>query len=102
MITRINTAGDVSVREAIAQSINTVAVQVEMRIGVSSIINMAHRLGVTGSLPADASLALGTSDVSGLTKLTSAYAAVANGGEGLFPYGVPAGERCDRPRALRA
>jgi penicillin-binding protein 1A len=79
--------GSVSLAEAFARSINTVAVQVEMRAGISHVVAAAHRLGITSNLTNDASLALGTSEVS-LMELTSAYAAFASGGIGAWPYGI--------------
>ena len=79
--------GDVTVSEAVAESINTVAVQVLQRVGVDNVIATAHRLGITSDLGRDLSLALGTSEVS-LMELTAAYATFANGGTGAWPYGI--------------
>jgi penicillin-binding protein 1A len=47
----------------------------------------AKRLGISGSLKARPSLALGAAEVS-LLELTSAYASVANGGYGVLPHGI--------------
>ncbi len=63
--------GDITVADAFAQSINTVAVQVEMRTGVPRVVAAAHRVGITADLTNDASLALGTSEVT-LLELTGA------------------------------
>jgi penicillin-binding protein 1A len=79
--------GEVSAAEALAESINTVAAQVLQRAGVDNVINVAHRLGITGDLTRDASLALGTSEVT-LLDLTTAYCAFAGGGRGALPYGI--------------
>lgn len=79
--------GEVTVSEAVADSINTVAAQVLMRAGIDNVIATAHRLGITAELTHDASLALGTGEVS-LVDLTTAYAAFASGGIGAWPYGV--------------
>jgi penicillin-binding protein 1A len=79
--------GDISLADAFAQSINTVAVQVEMRAGVSRVVAAAHRVGITAELTNDASLALGTSEVT-LLELTGAYAVFANGGMGVWPHGI--------------
>jgi penicillin-binding protein 1A len=79
--------GDITVADAFAQSINTVAVQVEMRVGVPHVIAAAHRLGITADLGNDASLALGTSEVT-LLELTGAYGVFANGGMGVWPHGI--------------
>jgi penicillin-binding protein 1A len=79
--------GEVTASEALIQSINTVAAQVLQRAGVDNVINAAHRLGITSDLTRDASLALGTSEVT-LLDLTTAYCAFASGGRGALPYGV--------------
>ncbi|HEX4113697.1 MAG TPA: PBP1A family penicillin-binding protein [Stellaceae bacterium] len=79
--------GDVSVADAVAFSINTVAAQVIEHTGVSHVIDVARRLGITTDLQRDASLALGTNEVT-LIELTSAYAAFASGGVGTWPYGI--------------
>jgi penicillin-binding protein 1A len=79
--------GSVSLADAFAESINTVAVQVEMRAGIPRVVAAAHRLGITAALGNDASLALGTSEVT-LLELTGAYATFANGGTSVWPYGI--------------
>ena len=79
--------GDMTLAEALAQSINTIAVQVALRAGVDNIVAAAHRLGISSPLTRDASIALGADDVN-LMELTSAYAPFANGGMGVWAYGI--------------
>ena len=79
--------GEVSVGDAVAYSINTVAAQVIERTGVGNVIDMARRLGITSDLQHDASLALGTNEVT-LLELTAAYASFASDGIGAWPYGI--------------
>ena len=79
--------GPVTVREGFARSINTVAVRVGLRAGVKRIRAAARRLGIESRLPADASIALGTGEVT-LLELTSAYLALANGGARVLPHGI--------------
>jgi len=79
--------GEVTVAEAIAESINTVAVQVAQRAGIPQVIAVANRLGITSDLAQDASIALGTNEVN-LLELVSAYAPFANGGSGVLAYGI--------------
>ncbi len=79
--------GDVTVADAVAYSINTVAAQVIERVGPKNVIAVARRLGITTPLPDDDSLALGTGSVS-LLELTSAYAAFASGGVAAWPHAV--------------
>ena len=79
--------GEVTVAEALAQSMNSVAVQLEQRVGVDAVIADAHRLGISSELNRDMSLALGTANVT-LMELTAAYAAFASGGQGAWPYAI--------------
>jgi penicillin-binding protein 1A len=79
--------GEVTVAEAIAESINTVAAQVAQRAGIANVIAVANRLGITSELSRDASIALGTNEVN-LLELVSAYAPFANGGKGILAYGI--------------
>src|SRR5258708_27666566 len=79
--------GDVNLREAFARSLNSVAVQVSERAGRRSVTEAARRLGITSPLAADASIALGTSEVN-LLELTGAYAAFDNCGNAVWPRGI--------------
>jgi penicillin-binding protein 1A len=77
--------GSVSLREALATSLNTVAVKLGVEVGPKRVVRVAQRLGISSPLQANASLALGTSEVTPL-ELVAAYAAFANGGTGVIPY----------------
>jgi penicillin-binding protein 1A len=79
--------GDVTMAEGLAQSLNTVSVEIAERAGIGKVVAVARRLGITSQLAADASIALGTSEVN-LLELVSAYAPFANGGSGVLPYGI--------------
>ena len=79
--------GRVTLKEALARSLNSVEVQLAERAGVGHVIDVARRLGITSELRKDLSIALGTSEVS-LLELTGAYAAFADGGKGVWPYGI--------------
>jgi len=77
--------GPVSMRDALALSLNTTAVKLNMEVGPKNVVQTAQRLGISSPLQANGSLALGTSEVTPL-ELVSAYAAFANGGNGVIPY----------------
>ncbi|AWN52574.1 PBP1A family penicillin-binding protein [Methylobacterium sp. 17Sr1-1] len=77
--------GPVTLRDALAHSLNTVAVRLSQEVGPKAVVQTAQRLGITSALQANASLALGTSEVTPL-ELVGAYAAFANGGMGVIPY----------------
>ncbi len=79
--------GEVTLAEGLAQSINTIAVQVAQRAGIRKVTAVAHRLGISSELAPEMSLALGTSEVN-LLELVSAYAPFANGGLGVWPHGI--------------
>ena len=79
--------GEVTLREAFANSLNTVAVKLAERVNRGSVIAMARRLGLTTPIIEEPSLSLGTSEVS-LLELTAAYGVVANGGYRIKPYGI--------------
>lgn len=79
--------GEVTLSEAMARSLNTVAVRVAVKAGYAKVVNVARRLGVTSDLEAVPSLALGAGEVT-LTELTASYAVFANGGRGVWTYGI--------------
>lgn len=82
-----NFLGSITLREAMARSVNTVAVQVSERVGRGKVIDAARRLGITSPLKSHPSLALGASEVS-LVELTAAYGVIANGGVAVWPHGI--------------
>ena len=74
--------GPVTLTQALAQSLNTVAVRLGLEVGAKGVAKVAHRLGIQSDLQPNASLALGTSEVSPL-ELVTAYVPFANGGIGV-------------------
>jgi penicillin-binding protein 1A len=79
--------GAVTLTQALAMSLNTVAVRLGLEVGPKNVARTAYRLGISSKLDANASIALGTSEVS-LTELVGAYAPFANGGRGVAPHVV--------------
>jgi penicillin-binding protein 1A len=79
--------GPVTLTQALAMSLNTVAVRLGLEVGAKNVVRTAHRLGISSKLDANASIALGTSEVS-LVELVGAYAPFANGGLGVSPHVV--------------
>ncbi len=86
--------GVISMRQALEQSVNTVAVQVAEQAGRSRVVDVAHRLGVVSDIPSHPSIALGSAEVT-LIELTAAYTALARGGVGVLPHGVSEIRRMD-------
>ena len=81
--------GPVTLRRAMAGSLNAATVRLSETIGRRGTIALARRLGITARLNDEPSLALGTGEVT-LLQLTAAYAAFANGGYPVEPHGVTA------------
>ncbi|MCO6184763.1 transglycosylase domain-containing protein [Rhizobium sp. L1K21] len=77
--------GPVTVQYALTHSLNTIAAQLVMEAGPQQVVKLAHRLGIESKLQENASIALGTSEVS-LEELTGAYAAFMNGGYKATPH----------------
>jgi penicillin-binding protein 1A len=73
-----------TIRRALKVSSNRAAAQLMQRIGTTTTIYYAQRLGIQSSLPIVPSLALGTGEVT-LLELTSAYTAFANRGTASTP-----------------
>ena len=77
--------GEVTLQQAFAESLNTIAVKLIAYVGVGEVIKMAKRMGIESELENNRSLALGTSEVS-LMELSRAYTILANGGANIEPY----------------
>ena len=93
--------GAVTLRDALALSMNAAAARLNMTVGPRKTAAVARRLGIHSELREDASLALGTSEVT-LLELTGAYGVLANGGRSVdAAHHQPRAHRL-RPRALRA
>jgi len=79
--------GRISYTDALAFSSNSVAVQVQEKVGRDEVAATAGRLGLSASNPRHPSMALGAVETS-LLRLTAAYAAFANQGYGVLPHGI--------------
>lgn len=80
-------AGTVTLTEALARSINTVAVKLAEKVGVKTVADTAARLGISSPIQSNLSIALGSSEVT-LLELTSAYSTFATGGRRAIPFGI--------------
>ncbi|MHC2623264.1 penicillin-binding protein 1A [Bradyrhizobium huanghuaihaiense] len=79
--------GAVTLTQALAMSLNTVAIRLGLEVGPKNVVRTAHRLGISSKLEPNASIALGTSEVS-VVELVGAYAPFANGGFAVAPHVV--------------
>ncbi len=79
--------GSMSLRNAFAHSVNTIAVQLSDEVGIPAVIDTAKRMGVQSALPAVPSLALGSAEVT-LMEMTRAFGSVAAGVQSIEPYSI--------------
>ena len=87
-------AGPVRLRDALANSLNTVSARLAVAVGPQSVVDTALRFGISSRLQAVPSIALGTQEVS-LLELTAAYAPFANGGDGVIAHVITRIETAD-------
>lgn len=76
--------GPVTLRRAIALSLNTVAVRLANEAGVDKIVRLARGLGVRTPLRSDLTVALGSSEVTPMD-MALAYSSIARGGVRIEP-----------------
>ena len=76
--------GPLTMREALVQSRNPVAVQLGMQVSIDSVSALAHRMGLDATIPPYPSSAIGTASVRPLDMAT-AFGAIANGGAAIKP-----------------
>src|SRR5205085_1142182 len=79
--------GYMNLWKATADSINVVFAQLVLQIGAKSVVNAAHRMGITSSLIPVPSITLGTEDVSPL-EMASAYQTLADQGVHCETYAI--------------
>ena len=79
--------GATTLRNAFAQSINTVAVQEAAAAGFDTVADTARRFGISTPIDRRPAMALGSSVVT-LMEMTAAYASIAAGGAEVRPYGI--------------
>ncbi|GLK81277.1 transglycosylase domain-containing protein [Methylopila turkensis] len=77
--------GPMTLTDALAHSVNTVAVRLGVEVGPVNVVRTAERMGISSQLAPNPSVALGTSEVTPL-ELAAAYAPFANGGMAAKPY----------------
>jgi len=76
--------GPVTLRSALAHSLNSVAVRLVDRIGVERLIRQARKLGIGSPMEKNLSLALGSASLS-LLEMVRAYTVFASGGHLVEP-----------------
>ena len=79
--------GEVTVREALEHSLNAATARLAHEVGLQAIIETAHRLGITSSLPPYPSVVLGAAEVTPF-EVAQAFAALANSGLRTTPLAI--------------
>ncbi|HTB23270.1 MAG TPA: PBP1A family penicillin-binding protein [bacterium] len=80
-------AGRVTLRRALYESRNVVAVKLLDKIGIFNAVNTAYKMGITSKLTRNLSLALGTSEVS-LLEMVNGFCPLANQGVRVEPMAI--------------
>jgi penicillin-binding protein 1A len=86
--------GDVTLRQALASSINLVAIRLGLEIGIDAVVDEAHRYGLTTPVYPVPATFIGSSDVYPL-QMVSAYTAPAALGVRAAPLGIRRVEDAD-------
>jgi len=82
-----NFRGWTSIRDALTNSVNIVAVKTLIKVGWDPVVEIAEKMGIKSTLNKTYSLALGASEVN-LLELTSAYGTLATQGVHVHPHGI--------------
>ena len=76
--------GTISLRRALAQSRNIPALRLADRLTIKTVIDYAHRFGITSNIPAYLPVALGSAEIT-LLEQTNAYSVFPNDGVRISP-----------------
>ncbi len=71
--------GTMTIRQAMAQSVNSITAQIMQRLGADNVAEFAHRMGIESRIDPVPSLCLGTSEMS-LYEMVGAYCTFVNNG----------------------
>ncbi len=76
--------GMVTLKTALANSINTVSAKLIDKVGPEAVVELTHKLGVTSEIPAQPSIALGAVEIT-VHDMVAAYSTFANEGVYIKP-----------------
>ncbi|WP_339951965.1 transglycosylase domain-containing protein [uncultured Albimonas sp.] len=79
--------GPMTLTQALARSVNTVAVRTAVETGLPAVRRMAEQMGITADLAPGPAIALGTSEAT-LLDMTGVYATIAHNGLKTEPWGI--------------
>ncbi|MFN4145092.1 MAG: penicillin-binding protein 1A [Runella sp.] len=73
-----------TLRQALAKSVNSISAHLMKLVGPQTVVEYAHKLGITSPIPKDVTICLGTPDMS-VFEMVNAYSTFANGGKHVTP-----------------
>jgi penicillin-binding protein 1A len=76
--------GMVTLKKALASSINTISAKLMDKVGPEAVVKLTHKLGVKSEIPTQASIALGAVDIT-VEDMVAAYGTFANQGVYIKP-----------------
>lgn len=76
--------GMVTLKQALANSINTISAKLIDKTGPEAVVELTHKLGVTSEIPVQPSIALGAVDIT-VQDMVAAYSTFANQGVYIKP-----------------
>ncbi|MES2544507.1 MAG: transglycosylase domain-containing protein [Bacteroidota bacterium] len=76
--------GMVTLKKALANSINTISAKLIDKVGPEAVVTLAHKLGIKSEIPPQASIALGAVDIT-VQDMVAAYSTFANQGVYVKP-----------------
>ena len=79
--------GEVSMKDALALSLNTPTVRLADKVGIGRIEKLATKLGISTPMHRELSLALGTKEVS-VIDMTTVFSVFAHHGRAVLPYAI--------------
>lgn len=82
-----NFEGTITLRRALAQSLNIPALKIANNLGIRTVIDYAHRFGITSNIPPYLPVALGAAEIS-LIEQTSAYSVFPDDGVRIVPRDI--------------
>jgi penicillin-binding protein 1A len=80
-----STGGEVTLRYALANSLNTVSARIIHKVGPPTVVEYASKMGINSPIEPVYSIALGTMDLNVL-ELTASYGTILNLGKWMEPY----------------
>src|SRR5690606_21483924 len=75
---------DMTLRHALARSLNTITAQLTVIVGADKVVDMAHKTGIDSKLQAVPSVGLGSNDVS-VYEMVKSYSTFMNAGKTTEP-----------------